>query len=55
MEKELSRQIAQFAIGLKYADLPANARALVEHIEQHTAPVTHVCVGPERDQVLTRS
>ncbi len=37
-----------------YADLPANARALVDRIEAAVAPVAMVCVGPRREQVLKR-
>src|SRR5690606_32834230 len=38
-----------------FADLPANARAYVERIEELTgAPVSAIGVGPGRDQTITR-
>ena len=39
----------------RFEDLPANARAYVQAIEQHTGiPVRTVSVGPERQQVILR-
>jgi adenylosuccinate synthase len=39
----------------KFADLPRNAQAYVQAIEQHTGlPIRTVSVGPERHQVVLR-
>ena len=38
-----------------YDGLPAEARAYVERLEElATVPITHVSVGPERDQMIVR-
>ncbi|MFY9343081.1 MAG: adenylosuccinate synthase [Planctomycetota bacterium] len=39
----------------RYDDLPANARAYVQALEQHTGlPIKTISVGPERQQVIQR-
>jgi len=39
----------------KFEELPAQAQSYVKHIEEAVgAPITMICVGPERDQVILR-
>ena len=39
----------------KFQDLPANARAYVQALEQHTGlSIQTISVGPERHQVIPR-
>jgi adenylosuccinate synthase len=39
-----------------WAELPANARAYVERLEELAGvPISHVSVGPERAQMIVRS
>ncbi len=38
-----------------FADLPQNARAYIEAVEEHVGlPIRTISVGPERDQVIRR-